>query len=105
MVSMHSLQVSFTVAYYVHCFKWCYLCCVQMYTDNIATLSFGGALIPFQVSVCWVGDGGRAQRRLIQKVLLLGTRQPSNYLTVTSPRQCTGTVAIFLCMKYTVVFN
>ena len=69
--------------------------CVQMYTDNIARLSFGRALIPFQVSVCWVEDGGRAKRRLTQKVILLGTKQPSNYLTVTSPGQCIGTVAIF----------
>ena len=66
--------------------------CVQMYTDNIARLSFGGALIPFHVSVCWVGDGGGAQTRLTHKVLLLGTKQPSNYLTVTPPRQCTGTI-------------
>ena len=62
-----------------------------MYTENMVRLSFGRALIPFQVSVCWVGDGGRAQRRLTQKVVLRGTKQPSNFLTVTSPRQCTGT--------------
>ena len=64
--------------------------CVQMYTDNIARLSFWKALIPFQVSVCWIGDGEREQRRLTQKVILGGTKHPFNCLTVTSPRQCTG---------------
>ena len=65
---------------------------VQMYTDNIARLSFGRALIPFQVSVSQIEDGGGRQRRLTQKVILCGAKKPSNFLTVTSPRRCTGTL-------------
>ena len=90
MDELNSLQVRFTLAYIVLCFTLPMIC-AQMYTDNIVRLSFGRALIPFQVSVCWVGGGERAQKRLTQKVVLHGTEQPSNFLTVTSPRQCTGT--------------
>ena len=65
---------------------------VQMYTDNIARLSFGGALIPFQVSVSQIEDGEGRQGRLTQKVILCGAKEPSNFLIVTPPRRCTGTL-------------
>ena len=61
-----------------------------MLTDNIISLAFGKALIPFQVSVRWDGDDGTAQKRLTQKVKLIGVKEPSNFLTVISPLPCTG---------------
>ena len=64
---------------------------MQMYTDNVVQLAFGRALIPFQVSVSQDRGGGRAQQ-LIQEVTLTGVSEPSNFLTVTSPRLCTGKV-------------
>ena len=70
---------------------------LQMYADNVISLAFGKALIPFQVSVCWSGDGGRAQR-LSQEVTLTGVKEPSNFLTVISPSPCTGMVLHLLSM-------
>ena len=61
-----------------------------MFTDDIVSLAFGKALIPFQVSVRWNGDEGKAQKQLTQKVKLTGVKEPSNFLTVISPSHCTG---------------
>ena len=75
-----------------------------MYADNVISLAFGKALIPFQVSVCWSGDGGRAQRRLSQEVTLTGVKEPSNFLTIISPSPCIGTVLHLLSVMYYVAF-
>ena len=72
-----------------------------MFTDDIVSLAFGKALIPFQVSVRWNGDEGKAQKQLTQKVKLTGVKEPSNYLTVVSPSDCTGIAQQCLKLKFT----
>jgi hypothetical protein len=61
----------------------------EVFTKDIVRLAFDKALIPFQVSVRWNGDEGKAQK-LTQKVKLTGVKEPSNFLTVVSPSHCTA---------------
>jgi hypothetical protein len=68
---------------------------LKMSADNIKDLSFHKTLIPFQVSVSWIGDGGSAQKRLTRRVYMKGVKKGLNFLTVTTPgRFCTGSTLV-----------
>jgi hypothetical protein len=63
---------------------------LKMSTVN-KSVSLRKELIPFQVRLSWIGDGGSAQKQLIHRVYMNGVKKGFNFLTVTVPRSfCTG---------------
>jgi hypothetical protein len=66
---------------------------LKMSTVN-KSVSLRKELIPFQVRVSWIGDGGCTQKQLMHRVRMIGVKKGYNFLTVTAPRRfCTGSTS------------